>query len=63
MAKNVVMHQIGDVEYKITKEMADAYLKARKGDDRKKHPQEYLCDVINTEFGVKGRCIRVLTTL
>ena len=63
MAKNVVMHQIGDVEYKMTKEMADAYLKARKGDDRKKHPQEYLCDVVNTEFGVKGRCTRVLTTL
>lgn len=63
MAKNVVMHQIGDVEYKMTKEMADAYLKARKGDDRKKHPQEYLCDVVNTEFGVKGHCTRVLTTL
>ena len=39
MAKNVVAYQIGDIEYKMTKEMADNYLKARKGDDRKKHPQ------------------------
>jgi hypothetical protein len=63
MAKNVIMHQIGDIEYKMTKEMADTYLKARKGDDRKKHPQEYLCDLVNAEFGIKGHCTRVLTTL
>ena len=63
MAKNVIVHQHGDVEYKMTKEMADALLSMRKGEDKKKHPQEYLCELVNSQFGVKGRCTRVLTTL
>lgn len=50
----------GSYEYKMTKEMASAYLNSRKGDDKKKHPQEYLCQVVNDEFGIKGNCIRVL---
>ena len=50
----------GNIEYKMTQEMADAYLKARKGEAKKQHPQEYLCEVINTEFGVKGNCVKVL---
>ena len=60
MTKNKKTHQIGDIEYKMTKEMADAYLKSRKGDDKKKHQQEYLCEVVNTEFGIKGTCVKVL---
>ena len=50
----------GSYEYKMTKEMANAYLSSRKGDDKKKHPQEYLCQVVNDEFGVKGKCVKVL---
>ena len=56
MAKNkkVIVNQKGDFEYKMTKEMADAYLKGRKGTDKNKHPQDYLCQVVNNEFGIKG---------
>ena len=50
----------GDFEYKMTKEMGDAILKTRKGTDKNKHPQDYLCQVVNDEFGIKGNCIRVL---
>lgn len=53
----------GNIEYKMTPEMAEAYLKSRKGEDKKKHPQDFLCDLVNNEFHVKGNCIRVLTTL
>ena len=62
MAKNkkIIVDQIGDFEYKMTKEMADAYLKDRKGTDKNKHPQDYLCQVVNNEFGIKGTCTRVL---
>ena len=63
MAKNkkkVVVSNKGDFEYKMTKEMANAYLNSRKGDDKKKRPQEYLCQIVNNEFGVKGTCTRVL---
>ena len=50
----------GYFKYKMTKEMSDAYLKGRKGTDKNKQPQEYLCDVVNSEFGIKGTCTRVL---
>jgi hypothetical protein len=50
----------GQFEFKMTKEMAKSYLKMRKGDDKKKTPQEYLCQVVNNEFGIKGTCTRVL---
>ena len=50
----------GFFEFKMTKEMANTYLNSRKGDDKKKRPQEYLCQVVNNEFGMKGTCTRVL---
>lgn len=50
----------GYFEYKMTKEMANAYLNARKGEEKKKHPQEYLCQIVNDNFGIKGTCTRVL---
>lgn len=58
--KKVVVSQKGNFEYKMTKEMANAYLKDRKGTDKNKHPQDYLCQVVNNEFGIKGNCTRVL---
>lgn len=48
-------------EYKMSKEMANAYLKDRKGEERKKHPQKYLCEVVNNEFDIMGTCTRVTT--
>lgn len=65
MAKNnkIITTNKGDIEYKMSKELALSYLGNRKGDDKKKDAQEYLCEVVNTQFGVKGNCIRVLTTL
>lgn len=58
--KKVIVSQKGNFEYKMTKEMANAYLNARKGEEKKKHPQEYLCQIVNNEFGIKGNCTRVL---
>ena len=58
--KKVVVSQKGNFEYKMTKEMANAYLNTRKGEEKKKHPQEYLCQIVNNEFGIKGTCTRVL---
>ena len=50
----------GYFKYKMTKEMANAYLSARKGDEKKKDPQEYLRQIVNDNFGVKGTCIEVM---
>lgn len=51
----------GTIEYKMPIEMAEMYLKTAKGEFAKKHPKEYLIQVVNEEFGVKGTCINVIT--
>lgn len=48
---------IGTFEYKMSEEMAKNYLKENKG---KKNVQEYLCNIVNTQFGIKGTCVRIL---
>lgn len=50
----------GNIEYKMSKEMANSYLKIRKGEDKKKHPQEHLCKIVNEEFGIKRVCTKVI---
>lgn len=55
------MNKIGNIEYKMPEVMAKTYLHNRKGEDKKKHPQEYLCEVVNNEFGILGTCTRVIT--
>lgn len=53
----------GNVEYRMTAEMAKEILKTRKGMDAKMHPQEYLCKVVNENFSIKGNCVKVSTDL
>ena len=51
------------IEYKMPEELAKELLKKRKGKEgvNKMKPNEYLCYVVNEEFGIKGNCIKVLT--
>ena len=53
----------GSIEYKMPEELAKELLKKRKGkeDVNKMKPNEYLCYVVNEEFGIKGNCVKVLT--
>lgn len=51
----------GTIEYKMPKEMASMYLKTAKGEFAKKHPKEYLIQVVNEEFGIRGTCVNVIT--
>ena len=63
MAKNKKKIEIidkGEFEYKMSKELGSSLLKDRKGEDKKKHPQEYLCQIVNEQFGIKGTCTKVL---
>ena len=52
----------GGIEYEMTKEMAKQILATRKGTDQNIPPQKFLCQVVNEEFGIKGNCVRVITT-
>ena len=49
------------VEYQMTAKVADSYLKARKGDDKKLRPNDYLCKVVNEEYNLRGYCVKVTT--
>lgn len=51
----------GNIEYEMPKGMAKEILKTRKGTDQNMHPQEFLCKVVNEEFGIKGYCTKVIT--
>ena len=40
--------------------MARELLKARKGEEAKMRPNDYLCKVVNENFGLKGYCVKVI---
>ena len=47
-------------EYVMSKDMAKDLLDRRKGDERKKRPQDYLIEYVNTECGIMGTCVKVV---
>lgn len=55
------MTKMGLIEYKMPEKMAKEYLKARKGEDSRLTPKEYLCKIVNEEFGLMGYCTNVIT--
>ena len=52
--------KVGAIEYKMPDQMARELLKARKGDEVKMHPNDYLCKIVNEQFGLKCHCARVI---
>ena len=50
----------GAVEYKMPEAMAREYLKNRKGDEAKMRPNDFLCMIVNENFGLRGRCVNVI---
>ena len=52
-------NKAGFVEYKMSEALAKELLKNRKGKKIKMRPVEYLCQVVNQEFGLKSICINV----
>ena len=50
----------GFVEYKMPYKMAKAYLDSRKDSEKKKPINDFLVDIVNKEFGLKGHCVKVI---
>lgn len=50
----------GSIEYKMPTEMAKQMLKARKGNDLKMKPNDFLCKVVNEQFGLMYNCVKVI---
>lgn len=57
MNKNKV---INPIEYKMPEAFAKQLLKKRKDDENKIRPQEYLCNYVNEQLGIKGTCVKVI---
>ena len=55
-----LLEQAGAVEYQMPEAMARELLKNRKGDETKMRPNEFLCKVVNENFGLKGHCVNVI---
>lgn len=51
----------GSVEYTISAELANHILKTHKGP--KKNKQDALCQYVNEQMGLKGKCVKVLIDL
>ena len=54
------MTKAGTIEYKMPEQTARELLKMRKGDETKMTPNEYLCKVVNEQYGLLGCCVRVI---
>lgn len=52
----------GTIEYEMSKEYARELLKTRKGQELNIPPQKFLCDYVDSTFGLKGKCVHVITT-
>ena len=50
----------GFIEYKMPEAMARDYLDGRNAEEKKMHPNDFLCKIINEGFGLKGYCTRVI---
>ena len=51
----------GSVEYKMSAAMADHIMKTHKGP--KKNKQDVLVNYVNTQLGLKDKCVKVLVDL
>ena len=65
VSKMGTLHEkAGNIEYKMPKAIADAYLKHRKSygtaEEKKLTPTEYLVKVVNEEFGLLHQCVNVI---
>ena len=45
--------------YRMPKAMADAYLKSRTAEEKKMNQGDYLKEIVNTQFALKGTCTKV----
>ena len=55
-----IHEKAGFIEYKMPEAMAKAYLNGRTAEEKKMRPNDFLCKIVNEEFGLKGYCTRVI---
>lgn len=46
-------------EYRMSQILAKELLKNRRGEEKKMKPNDYLCKIVNEQFGIAGKCVYV----
>ena len=54
------MTKAGTIEYKMPTMVAKEYLKMRSAEDKKMKPNDYLCKVVDEQYGLLRKCTRVI---
>lgn len=49
-----------EIAYRMPVGVARDYLKNRHGDETKMNNQDYLCKMVNQDYGLKGNCVKVI---
>ncbi len=49
----------GNIEYIMSKTMADELLKTRRAEEKKMQPKDFLVKCVNEEFGLMYNCTKV----
>lgn len=61
IVKPGILHEkAGLIEYKMPEAMAKTYLNGRNAEEKKMHPNDFLCKIVNESFGLKGYCTHVI---
>ncbi len=47
------------IEYQMSKEMFNAFLAERSESEKKLNPYQYVMDIINKDFGLKGKVTHI----
>ena len=50
----------GLIKYKMPATLAREYIKSRKGADTRMNQNDFLCKIVNEEYGLLGYCIEVI---
>lgn len=54
------MNKAGGIEYKMPEKMAKEFLKNRTEEEKKMHLNDFLCKVVNEQFGLLYNCVKVI---
>ena len=50
----------GLIKYKMPAALAKEYIKSRKGAEARMNQNDFLCKIVNEEYGLLGYCIEVI---
>ena len=54
------MTKAGFIEYKMPEAVVKEYLKMRTAEEKKMKINDYLCKIVDEQYGLLGKCVKVI---